>query len=178
MKKILGIIVLGLFLSGNVYASSDKNYLICKVKATDTTKNSGKMIKFITDVVSIINVNYISINKKKDQEKIEIVIYEHTASKVWFKSKPDKLLSFLPKSQKAEKIEYKNGHFLYTIKDTLMDGALAKKTFDIYKKDKWVIEGTDFFDFGNNDILDYPFKGDCEEYSKEEFVKLRKKGIK
>ena len=179
MKKILGIIVLGLLLSGNAYASSEKIYLICEIKATDTTKNTGKMISHITDLVSIINVNYISIDKKEN--KVKIVIYEHEASKYWFKiqPKPQKIFSFLKNSEKTDKSEYKEGHFFYTVTDKLIDGDLAKITFDIYKKDNnWIVEGTDYKNFFENGILKYPFKGDCEEYSKEEFIKLRKKGIK
>ncbi len=128
MKKLLGIVVLGLLLSFNANASSEKIYLICKIKATDTTKNTGKMISHITDLVSIINVNYISINKKEN--KVKITIYEQGPSKFWFKFKPEELMSFLKKSEITKKTEYKNGHFLYTANAY----DIFKHTFDIYKK--------------------------------------------
>tara|TARA_B110001450_G_scaffold90301_1_gene85787 strand:+ start:21 stop:551 length:531 start_codon:yes stop_codon:yes gene_type:complete len=173
MKKLLGIVVVGLLLSFNANASSEKIYLICKIKATDTTKNTGKMISHITDLVSIINVNYIFINKKEN--KIKITIYEQGPSKFWFKFKPEELMSFLKKSEITKKTEYKNGHFLYTANAY----DIFKHTFDIYKKEsKWVVDGTNYSDFGKeNGIFDFPFKGDCDEYSKEKFSKLRKKGI-
>ena len=84
-------------------------------------------------------------------------------------------MSFLKKSEITKKTEYKNGHFLYTANAY----DIFKHTFDIYKKEsKWVVDGTNYSDFGKeNGIFDFPFKGDCDEYSKEKFSKLRKKGI-
>ena len=69
MKKLLGIIVLSLLLSGNAYASSEKIYLVCPIKATDITRNTGKIIEYIPNLETIINTNYISIYKKKIKSK-------------------------------------------------------------------------------------------------------------
>ena len=179
MKKLLGIVILSLLLSGNAFASVEKIYLICKIKPTDVTKNTGKMISHMTDLVSIINVNYISIDKKEN--KVKIIIYEHQASKFWFKfkPKPQKIFSFLKSSEKTDKSEYKDGHFFYTATDKILDGDLAKITFDIYKKDnKWIVEGTDYFNVFENGVLDYTFKGDCDEFIKKDFLKIRKQGLK
>jgi len=172
MKKILGIIVLSLLLSGNAYASSEKIYLVCPIKATDITRNTGKIIKYIPNLEKIINTNYISIYKKKD--KIKIVIYEHIASIVWFKFKPEKPLSYLKPHIKT-KSEYNNGHFLHTVTDTIT--GTAEINFDIYKKEnKWIVEGT-HNEYSPPDTTDYTFKGDCTEFTKEDFLKARRKGI-
>tara|TARA_X000001036_G_C20266144_1_gene638314 strand:- start:69 stop:611 length:543 start_codon:yes stop_codon:yes gene_type:complete len=177
MKKIFGILFFVFFFSGNASASSEKIYLICETKATDTTKNTGKMISHITDTFKIINVNYISIDKKND--KIKIVIYEQGPSKFWFKMKPEELMSFLGKSDIAKTTEYKDGHFLFTAKDKIAGGDFSKHTFDIYKKEnKWMVEGTYYTDFGEeNGIFNFPFKGDCGEFNKKDFLKKRKTGI-
>jgi len=172
MKKFLGIVVLGLLLSGNAYASSEKIYLVCPVKATDITRNTGKIIEYIPNLETIINTNYISIYKKKN--KIKIVIYEHIASIVWFKFKPEKTLSYLKPYIKT-KSEYKNGHFLHTVTETVTNSTQVN--FDIYKKEnKWIVEGT-YNIYSPPDTTDYTFKGDCVEFIKEDFLKARRKGI-
>jgi hypothetical protein len=172
MKKFLGIVVLGLLLSGNAYASSEKIYLVCPVKATDITRNTGKIIEYIPNLETIINTNYISIYKKKN--KIKIVIYEHIASIVWFKFKPEKTLSYLKPYIKT-KSEYKNCHFLHTVTETVTNSTQVN--FDIYKKEnKWIVEGT-YNIYSPPDTTDYTFKGDCVEFIKEDFLKARRKGI-
>ena len=177
MKKLLVILVLSLLFSVNVYAATEKIYLVCEVRATDTSKNTGKMMGLIPYGSKVINVNYISIEKKN--KKIKIVIYEHYAGVAWSKTKPEKLLSILPKSDKVEKSDYVDGHYLYSISDNFADGEAAKMTFDIYMKDdKWIIQGSDYMDGGEQlGIKDYLFEGNCIEFVKKNFLKIRKKGI-
>ena len=178
MKKLFSlIIVFGLLLSVNAYASSDKIYLICIVIATDTSNNTGKMIKLIPQDSKTINVNYIKIDKSKNKPKIDI--WEHYAGVLWNKSKPEKVLSIFKKSEKIEKAAYEDGHYLYTVEDKIFDGSMARMTFDIYQNGgKWFLDGRDYLDggveMGNKNYL---FKGECVEFVKKEFFKIKKKGI-
>ena len=81
---------------------------------------------------------------------------------------------------KSEKFESSLGKMLSKMLVNMGSRGPDSAGFAIYKKEsKWVVDGTNYSDFGKeNGIFDFPFKGNCEEYSKEEFVKLRKKGIK
>ena len=84
-------------------------------------------------------------------------------------------MSFYLKPYIKTKSEYKNGHFLHTVTETVTNSTQVN--FDIYKKEnKWIVEGT-YNIYSPPDTTDYTFKGDCVEFIKEDFLKARRKGI-
>tara|TARA_B100000767_G_C19488668_1_gene419265 strand:+ start:86 stop:613 length:528 start_codon:yes stop_codon:yes gene_type:complete len=172
MKIILIVLLINTLLLTKVLAASEKIYLICTVKATES--DSTGVNKALIQINEIVNTNYVFINKKKKKPKI--IIYEHLAGKLWYTSKPEKLYSGFPRKFLEIKSSYNGKNFSYIVKENSL--GFFQKNFEIYlKENRWMINGRDqFLDNGMGD-LDYKFSGECKKYLKKEFFELRKKGI-
>jgi len=80
MKKLLGIVVLGLLLSGNAYAATKFTYLSCK-KIIKKNNSKAKQFSVNNDYLKIgANNGYYFYKFKDDEKKSKVRIYEQGVS--------------------------------------------------------------------------------------------------
>ena len=108
MKKILGIMVLGLLLSGNVYAASENIYLTCPQNITED--NSDASLKAYHESKGKIS-QYWYFNIKRNKSKVKIKVYAHgwVEGKAWHEVKPE--IAFDSSIDKTIKVSYQNDEY-------------------------------------------------------------------
>ena len=167
MKKLLGIIVLGLFLSGNSYAVTESLYLTCP--ETITEDNSDEFLKeYHVSKGEISQYWYFDIKNKKSKIKIKVYAHGYSEDKDWHEVKPELAFDSRNKDTKAY---LKDGEYKFT--------TGSKEFFDeflIYKlNDQWKYDGRSVLKT-KEFTKDYLHSGKCNMHKKKEFNKLRKEG--
>ena len=172
MKKILGIVVLGLLLSTKSFAASENLYLTCPQNITED--NSADNIKeFHKFLGEIHQYYYFDIKIKKS--KVGIKVYSHApeSGKTWSNVKPTIFLNSKNKDAKASHVE--GGSYFIKFEPDEIKGI--GEYFQIYKNSSsWAYKGRKVMKLGSVDV-DYIHGGDCNLHEKKKFNKLRKKGV-
>ena len=170
MKKLLGIIVLGLLLSGNAYA--ENFYLICD-RIIYENNGSGDWSLYY----KVGNSPDGSILIKTEEKKSSIKMTVHLAE--MDDGNPGKMFT--------GKGSFKDGHYivnkkhsgkifikLWQLKDYGVTKIKASDKIDLSKKgDGWIIDGEGTRKF---DVIDvsYKYKGECNSLTKDEYLKASK----
>ena len=172
MKKLLGILVLGLLLSTQSFAASESLYLTCPQNITED--NSADHIReFHKSLGKIHQYYYFDIKIKKS--KVDIKVYSHAREpdKIWSNVKPTIFLSSKHKDQKAGHVE--GGSYFIMFEPDGIEGV--REYFKIYKNSSsWAYKGRRVMKLDSIDV-DFIHRGDCNLHEKKEFNKLRKKGV-
>ena len=167
MKKILGIIVIGLLLSGNAYAATEKNYLICE----DTVKEnfSKGAIKGEYPIGEVINTEYLELIKKKTKATLKVTRH-WPGLYLWQSSKAEK--------QGTLKGSLKDNDYIFNHSFS-NNGKDHIENYKLYKIDNsWNIDGYLKWDGFMNEYVEFKFISKCKEYEKKEFINLRKLAMK
>tara|TARA_B100000780_G_scaffold77771_1_gene52618 strand:- start:126 stop:617 length:492 start_codon:yes stop_codon:yes gene_type:complete len=163
MKKLLGIVILGLLLSGNAYAAKKDLYLECEEIVQDVRK--GGINAILYEKGKVLGTNYVFLKKN-----LTIKIYFRYDSE----SKPFDFFSDTTKAKitnlgfsASEKGDYKDFKFSDDFKFIKIDDQyiLSKKTY------AWNIKTKDF---PEADETDYDSSGRCKQISKQEYKKAIK----
>ena len=172
MKKLLGIVVLGLLLSTQSFAASESLYLTCPQNITED--NSADHIReFHKSLGKIHQYYYFDIKIKKS--KVDIKVYSHAPEpdKIWSNVKPTIFLSSKHKDQKAGHVE--GGSYFIMFEPDGIEGV--REYFKIYKNSSsWAYKGRRVMKLDSIDV-DFIHRGDCNLHEKKEFNKLQKKGV-
>ena len=170
MKKLLGIVVLGLLLSGNAYA--ENIYLNCN-RTIYENNGSGDWSLYY----KVGNSPDGSILIKTEEKKSSIKMTVHLAE--MDDGNPGKMFT--------GKGSFKDGHYivnkkhsgkifikLWQLKDYGVTKIKASDKIDLSKKgDGWIIDGEGTRKF---DVIDvsYKYKGECNSLTKDEYLKASK----
>ena len=168
MKKLLGVVVLSLLLSVNVFAESENLYLTCAQTITEDNSDEG-LKQYHISRGEISQYWYFDIKNKKSKIRIKAYAHGYEKNKVWHEVKT--MLAF-DSIDKGTEVSFKNNEY------KIMSGT--KKYFDefrIYKlEDQWKYDGHSLLD-DKYFTVDFKHSGICNSHIKKEFNKLRKKGI-
>ena len=178
MKKLLWIVLLGLFLSSNVYAASKYVYLSCP-SIIYQNKNKGKYKDSeLYKIGSYIGHTFLNFKEKKKKTKWTTVTL-YTQGNSIPPTDQDLWMSFPPQKDLKEKfVTVKNTYFLK------IDYGSNEVSFLLVKKNKkWgltIIQklGEVGINFTTNSTFDRKNFDYCETVDKQEFNELIKKGIK
>ena len=158
MKKLLGIVVLGLLLSGNVYAANTNLYLKCPETITKVRSNKGG--EALIKEGKLLGTNYIKLKSKS----IITIHYSYEITK----DKPYLIVN---------KIKVKKNQIGFNlIKEYSEEGLSFLDSFKFIE----VENGYEFtserysLDDKNKSNFDYDTFGKCENISKKEYKKLLK----
>ena len=170
MKKLLGILVLGLLLSGNAFA--ENIYLNCD-RTIYENNGSGDWSLYY----KVGNSPDGSILIKTEEKKSSIKMTVHLAE--MDDGNPGKMFT--------GKGSFKDGHYivnkkhsgkifikLWQLKDYGVTKIKASDKIDLSKKgDGWIIDGEGTRKF---DVIDvsYKYKGECNSLTKDEYLKASK----
>ena len=171
MKKLLGILVLGLLLSGNAYA--ENTYLNCS-RTIYENNGDGDWNLFYKVGNSADGPILIEIKEKNSSVKMTVHLAEMDDGE------PEKMFK--------GKGSYKDGHYimnkkhsgktyikLWMLKDYGVTKMKASDKLDIFKvENKWIIKGESIrkFDVIN---VNYNYKGECNILTKEKYTTATKK---
>ena len=169
MKKLLGILVLGLLIC-NVGFAAEKVYLSCEsIIIKNNSPNPGlKNLPGLKE--GFHNSQFFFQFKKSKSFKLKVHQQGNGTSEDWKNEKPGLLY-------KSLKGYYENDAY-----DARAYSGEGDYFFDVYKMfqtdDIWSFKGVSKVDDGNNKIiLDIEHGGKCTKYNKKEFLSLLKKGI-
>ena len=163
MKKLLSIMVLGLLMSGNVYAAKKDLYLECEEIVNDVRKGGINAILYEKD--KVLGTNYLFLKKN-----LTIKIYFRYDSG----SKSSEVFSDITKAKitnlgfsASEKADYKDFKYSDDFKFVKIDDQyiLSKKTYFWNAKTK---------DFPEANEVDFDSSGRCTQISKQEYKKATK----
>ena len=170
MKKLLGIVVLGLVLSGNAYANTF--YLNCDRKIYENNGSGDWSLYY-----KVGNSPDGSILIKTEEKKSSVKMTVHLAE--MDDGNPGKMFTgkgslkdghYIVKKKHSGKIFIK----LWMLKDYGVTKVKASDTIDLSKKENlWVIDGEGTRKF---DVIDvsYKYRGECNSLTKEEYLKASK----
>ena len=170
MKKLLGIAVLGLLLSGNAYANIF--YLNCDREIYENN-GSGDWSLYYKVGNSPDGSILIKTEEKKSSIKMTVHLAEMDDGNPGKMFKGKGLLKdghYVVKEKHSGKIFIK----LWMLKDYGVTKVKASDTIDLSKKENlWVIEGEGTRKF---DVIDvsYKYRGECNSLTKEEYLKASK----
>ena len=172
MKKLLGIVVLGLLLSSNAYA--ENIYLNCSRIITENN-GDGEWSSFYKVGSGLLGDIYVQIEKKNSSAKIKVHLQENDSGE------PEKL--FQGKSL------YESGHYkmnkkhngkvfinTWFLKDYGVTKMDANDQLDISKiENKWNIKGTTIRKYKNHINVNLNYSGECSTLTAENYTKGTKK---
>ena len=172
MKKLLGILVLGLLLSSKAYA--ENIYLNCSRIITENN-GDGEWSSFYEVGSGLLGDIYVQIEKKNSSAKIKVHLQENDSGE------PEKLFK--------GKGSYESGHYkmnkkhngkvfinTWFLKDYGVTKMNAKDQLDIFKSEnKWIIKGTTIRKYKNHINVNLNYDGKCNTLTAENYTNGIKK---
>jgi len=182
MKKLLGIVVLGLLLSSNAYAASKFTYLSCPAAIRGVKYTDNELYK----VGKYIGHSFIMFKDTKKKSTTVTVYYQ--GGNVLKARDPNVWMSIPPIKLLKEKFKYESrGYSFKFFNQDLWRKTSIKTTYDpsggeifVYEhtvkfKDTLLLVSSNRYTNAKKEFDNIDF---CEEVDKKEFNELIKKGIK
>ena len=163
MKKLLGIIVLSLLLSGNVYA--ENIYLACILNLENFKKIHLKDFEKTFKSGDPYAIRFVDINNKKSKIKVyeQFIGYDVKPSLHEILSQK---ITIKDLSEIKLQTKLKSGNIDFDFKMNLISSA---------NNEKYLIEGSDYGTKDSKVVDDLSFKGNCYTIKSK---KLFKKGLR